>query len=144
LNIKLPSRILWTGLEKALVQGLGFVQGILLMPLIAGFYREPTLVPLVRVMGIGIVLNAACAVGGAQVQRTQRFRELSTVNVVSSLTPMLLAVVLAWRGAGVWAVVLTVIRASGHSEKILQADVVKKPLVLLALAVGANFGLYAV
>jgi len=61
-------------------------------------------VPLVRVMGLGIVLNAACAVGCAQLQRTQRFRELSTVNVVSSLAPMLLAVVLAWRGAGVWAI----------------------------------------
>lgn len=166
MNFKLPSGILWTGLEKVLVQGLGFVQGIilarllcpedfgltamltvfiglgivlaesglgtayvvlggnsrkillwnvgigaviycvlfLLAPLIADFYREPVLAPLVRVMGLGIVLNAACAVGCAQLQRAQRFRELSTVNVVSSLVPMLLALVLAWQGAGVWAI----------------------------------------
>lgn len=162
----LPSGILWTGLEKVLVQGLGFVQGVilarllcpedfgltamlmvfvglgivlaesglgtayvvmggnsrkilfwnigigtvlycvlfLLAPLIAVFYHEPMLVPLVRVMGLGIVLNAACAVGGAQLQRTQRFRELSAVNVVASLVPMLLAVTLAWQGAGVWSI----------------------------------------
>lgn len=161
-----PTGILWTGLEKVLLQGLGFVQGIILArllcpedfgltamlavfigigvtlaesglgtayvvyggnarrvlfwnvglslalygalfglaPFIARFYEVPVLCPLVRVIGLGIVLSAASVIGDAQLQRAQRFRELMVVNTLSTLVSLSVGVALAWYGAGVWAI----------------------------------------
>ena len=158
--------MLWTGLEKILVQGIGFAQGVVLArllkpedfglaamlgiflgvgsalaesglgmayvvygrnsrrvfwwnvgigaaiyavlaalaPFIANFYGEPVLKPLLWVMGLGMVLNAASVLGSARLQRERRFGALSSVNVVTTLAAFLAAVALALCGWGVWAI----------------------------------------
>lgn len=158
--------MLYTGLEKILVQGIGFAQGVILArllkpgdfglaamlgiflgvgtalaesglgmayvvygrnsrrvfwwnvgigaaiyltlalsaPFIAKFYGEPVLKPLLCVMGLGVVLNAASVLGNARLQRERRFGLLSSVNVATTLVAFLAAVVLALLGWGVWAI----------------------------------------
>ena len=75
-----------------------------LAPFIAAFYGEPVLKPLLWVMGLGMVLNAASVLGSARLQRERRFGALSSVNVVTTLAAFLAAVALALCGWGVWAI----------------------------------------
>ena len=78
-----------------------------LAPFIAAFYGEPVLKPLLWVMGLGMVLNAASVLGSARLQRERRFGALSSVNVVTTLAAFLAAVALALCGWGVWAIAWT-------------------------------------
>ena len=73
-------------------------------PAIADFYAQPVLRPLVLVMGVGLVLDAASVIGQARLQRTLRFRALLAVNCLTALSGLLVSVLLAWRGFGVWAI----------------------------------------
>lgn len=162
----LKSGLLATGLEKVLVQGIGFAQGVILArllqpgdfglaamlgiflgvgtalaesglgmayvvygrnsrrvfwwnvgigvaiyavlaalsPVIANFYGEPILKPLLWVMGLGVVLNSACVLGNARLQRERQFGQLSALNVATTLVAFLAAVVFALSGYGVWAI----------------------------------------
>ena len=156
----------WTGLEKLLVQGIGFAQGVILArllkpgdfglaamlsiflgvgsalaesglgmayvvygcnsrrvfwwnvgigaviyfvlalfaPFIANFYGEPVLKPLLWVMGLGMVLNAACVLGNARLQRERRFGQLSAINVATILVAFVAAVAFALCSYGVWSI----------------------------------------
>ena len=73
-------------------------------PAIAAFYGHPILKPLLWLMGAGIVLNAACVVGNARLQRERRFGEFSGINVASCLFAFAVAVLLAFAGMGVWTI----------------------------------------
>ena len=75
-----------------------------LAPFIAAFYGEPVLKPLLWVMGLGMVLNAASVLGNARLQRDRRFGMFSSVNVTTTLVAFLAAVALALFGWGVWAI----------------------------------------
>ena len=156
----------WTGLEKLLVQGIGFAQGVILArllkpgdfglaamlgiflgvgtalaesglgmayvvygcnsrrvfwwnvgigaviyfvlalfaPFIANFYGEPVLKPLLWVMGLGVILNSACVLGNARLQRERKFGRLSAINVATTLVAFIAAVAFALSGYGVWAI----------------------------------------
>lgn len=73
-------------------------------PVIAAFYGEPVLKPLLWVMGLGVVLNSACVLGNARLQRERRFGQLSAINVVTTLVAFIAAVAFALSGYGVWAI----------------------------------------
>lgn len=76
----------------------------LLAPVVASFYGEPVLKPLLWVMGLGVVLNSACVLGNARLQRERRFGQLSAINVTTTLVAFIAAVVFALCGYGVWAI----------------------------------------
>ena len=82
---------------------------VLVAPAIACFYSQPVLKPLLWVMGLGVVINAACVLGNARLQRAQRFLALSTVNCITAVFACFVVVSLALLGWGVWAIaVMTV------------------------------------
>jgi O-antigen/teichoic acid export membrane protein len=76
-----------------------------LAPALAWFYREP------RIEDIAYVVSFTFLVGGLRVQhdallkRQMRFSALATRDVASCALAVLVAVVMAWRGAGYWALV---------------------------------------
>lgn len=166
--------MLWTGLEKVLVQGIGFAQGVILArllkpgdfglaamlwifvgigatlaesglgmayvvyggnakkvfgwnmaiglgvyavlaalsPCVASFYGHGVLIPLMCVMGLGVVLGSVCVLGNARLQRERRFAELSGVNVACAVAGFAVAISLAAVGFGVWAIAWTGIVAA--------------------------------
>lgn len=75
-------------------------------PWIASFYAQPILAPLLWTMGAGVVVNAACVLDNARLQRSQRFAALSIVNCLASVLSCVVAVVLAWQGCGVWSIAI--------------------------------------
>lgn len=75
-------------------------------PGIAAWYQQPILRELAWVMGLGLVVNAACVVGVARLQSEQRFAELSIVNTIATIGSFAVGIACAWLGCGVWAIVI--------------------------------------
>lgn len=82
-------------------------------PCIATFYGQPVLRPLLLVMGLGIVMDAASVLGQARLQRARRFTAISVVNCMATFGGLLAGVVLAVAGYGVWAIAGVGVAAGG-------------------------------
>jgi len=76
-----------------------------LAPILAWFYHEP------RLKEVALVLSSLFLIGGLRVQhdallkRQMRFRALAIRDVASSAVGVSAAILMAWRGAGYWAIV---------------------------------------
>lgn len=95
--------------RRVLKWNLGIAFGLygllaLAAPSIANFYEQPILKNLTWVMGVGIILNAACVSRNAALQRARRFRDLAIANSTSVVAAFLGGVTLAFLGAGVWTI----------------------------------------
>lgn len=83
------------------------VAGLLLAlaGVIGGFYREPSIDPLVRVLALTFVINAFTTQYRAELTRELRFHVLAAVDTVAPVVALLLAIVLSIAGFGAWALV---------------------------------------
>ena len=74
-------------------------------PLIADFFKEPRLVPIVRVLGFQFVLAAFAVMPDAMLQRRMEFRRRSLLDLSGAIASSVTTLVLALAGHGVWALV---------------------------------------
>ncbi len=74
-------------------------------PLLANFYRSPALVRPLRFYALTLLFGAFNSIQTARLQREMRFREIMLCNLSATALAGTLGVVLAWRGAGIWALV---------------------------------------
>jgi O-antigen/teichoic acid export membrane protein len=75
-------------------------------PMLAGFFRIPLLVPVLRLLAWSFPLKGVAAASEAVLFREFRFRWLATRELVSyAIGYGMVGVVLAWLGFGVWALV---------------------------------------
>jgi teichuronic acid exporter len=86
----------------------GAVVAVLLAgaPLAAHFFGEPQLTALVRVMALQFVLTPFGLVSEVLLQRGLDFRARSLLDLTQSVLTAVVTLLLAWRGLGVWALVL--------------------------------------
>ena len=75
-------------------------------PLIAGFFSNEILVPIVRILGISLVINAFGIVQKVILVRRIDFRTQAWISLASSVTASVAAVAAAFSGAGVWSLVV--------------------------------------
>lgn len=81
-------------------------------PYIAGFYHEPKLVGVVRVLSLVNLINAGYMVQDALLQKNMRFKLLAQRNALASIISGSVSILLAVLGFGVWSLVfLTISRA---------------------------------
>jgi O-antigen/teichoic acid export membrane protein len=88
--------------------GLGLVIYLLLAlgaPWIAAFYRQPALIPIVRVTGLTFLVGPFCSIPSLLLQKRLEHRVLSAVHISGSVLSGGIAIGLAYRGYGVWALV---------------------------------------
>ena len=113
------------GLGKALIQrqnrveesanvvfwinlGIGLVIVAILIaaaPLIAGFFHDERITPVVRVLSLQILLAAFSSVHTALLQKDLNFKQLFWVRLVTTAAPGLASIPLAIHGMGYWALV---------------------------------------
>ncbi|WP_295732404.1 lipopolysaccharide biosynthesis protein [uncultured Muribaculum sp.] len=74
-------------------------------PFVARFYEMPVLEPVLRVLGVTLIFNAAISVQTTRLQKSLSFGSLAAIDIASSLAGGALAVVMAMRGMGVWSLV---------------------------------------
>ena len=75
-------------------------------PFIARFFKEPILVPVIRILGISLVINAFGIVQKIILVRRIDFRTQAWISLVSSFAAAVAAVVMAFYGFGVWSLVV--------------------------------------
>ena len=81
-------------------------------PLIAEFYEMPTLIPLTRVLGLNLIINALAVVQRTKLEIDVDFKTLAKVNVVALFIGGGLGISAALYDYGVWALVIKTITIS--------------------------------
>ena len=90
---------------------LGTALLVLAAPVLAGLFLEQRLTgPLVG-LAFALTLSGPAVVPQALLQRELRFRALARIEVVSQVLGSLVAITLAWLGAGCWSLVIQVLVA---------------------------------
>ena len=74
-------------------------------PLIAVFYDEPLLSPIIRVTGLSIVFNSLCVVHRALFTIAVDFKTQAIISLVCTVISGVVGLVMAYNGYGVWALV---------------------------------------
>lgn len=77
----------------------------LIAPMVASFYKQPLLQPILRVFGLVIILNSFTIVQGALLTANLQFKKMSMAPMAASITSGIAAIMMAVRGWGVWTLV---------------------------------------
>ncbi|GAB3443542.1 oligosaccharide flippase family protein [Phycicoccus ginsengisoli] len=78
-------------------------------PLMAGAFRSPTLVPVLRALVLAVLPTVLAGVPLALLRRALRFRAVALQSLAAAMVGQVVAVVLALSGGGVWALVAQVV-----------------------------------
>jgi O-antigen/teichoic acid export membrane protein len=93
----------WASVAISVVLGGGVA---LAAPALAGFFGEPLLSPILRVLAICLLLAALSGVPAALLERRLKFKQLSIRQFVGAVVGALVAIPIALGGGGVWALVV--------------------------------------
>ena len=74
-------------------------------PLVARFYQEPLLTPIIRVLGLNLLLNSLYVVQSIRLVKLLDFRTISLRALVSNVLSGAIGLYLAYRGWSYWALV---------------------------------------
>lgn len=74
-------------------------------PVIAGFYRMPILSPVLRVMGIRMIVASINNVQHAYVSKNMMFRRFFWATLIGTIISATVGITMAYKGFGVWALV---------------------------------------
>ena len=74
-------------------------------PAIARFYNISLLSSVLRVQGLILIINALSSIHINQMKKTFRFKKLTIVDLVTSVTSLVICIFMAYKGFGVWALV---------------------------------------
>ncbi len=103
----------------ALNVGAGLVLAALLCalsPLVAWFYGQPVLLPMLCVLSVSLVISSFCLVQPALLARTMQFHKTAAISTVSMVVAGVTGIVMAYVGCGVWSLV-----GSGLSGNLARA-----------------------
>lgn len=81
-------------------------------PLIARFYAMPGLIPIVRWLSLTLFFGGLRSASQSMLTKRLLFQRLTFIEAGSGIFAALVAVVLAWRGFGVWSLVFNLILGS--------------------------------
>lgn len=74
-------------------------------PAIANFYKRPNLAPVLRVLGLQVIISGVKNVQQAYVSRTMQFKRFFFATLGGTLGAAVVGIFMAYRGYGVWALV---------------------------------------
>ena len=87
---------------------LGILLYILLFlcaPAISTFYHEPLLIPVTRVLGVILIINAFSIIQRTILEKKIDFRTQTKISLIASITSGIIGVGMALNGFGVWSLV---------------------------------------
>lgn len=74
-------------------------------PFIANFYKEPKLIPIIRVLSLTVVVGSINSVQQAYVQKTMQFKRFFVSTLSGKIISAVVGIAMAYAGYGVWALV---------------------------------------
>ncbi len=78
----------------------------IIAPRVAQFYGKPILASLLRAEGILLIISSLRIVQDTQLSRALNFKAMMIINVVSQVIAGVVAIIAAYRGFGVWSLVI--------------------------------------
>ncbi|GAB4405695.1 MAG: lipopolysaccharide biosynthesis protein [Microscillaceae bacterium] len=76
-------------------------------PWIAAYFKSDELVPLLRFMGLSMIIAALATVSGNLLRKEMKFKQMSLINSFSFLCAYpFIGILLAWYGWGVWSLAI--------------------------------------
>lgn len=91
----------WTGIIWSCC--LFLIMSFLVAPIAANFYNEPILRSLIPAISIGILLSPINMVNRSQLTKRMDFKSIARINNVTTIAAGVITLILAYFGAGVWA-----------------------------------------
>jgi len=91
----------WSGLMWSV--GLYVILSLFVAPLASDFYEEPILRLLIPVLSLGILSSPINLVHKAQLTKSLDFKKMAVIDNISNVSAGVLALGLAYFGAGVWS-----------------------------------------
>lgn len=76
-----------------------------LAPFIAVFYNDLTMIPVIRVLGISILVSGIKNIQQAYVSRNMLFKKFFYATLFGTLLSAIVGIVMAYSGYGIWAIV---------------------------------------
>ena len=110
------STVFWFNLCIGLVVALALWA---LGPMIAAFYSQPILVPLMTVMALNVFLSGLGAIHATLLAKELNFRTLMKVGTAANIVSGGVAIWMAYKGFGVWALAIQAILMTGVSTLLL-------------------------
>ena len=89
-----------------LIAGLLYVILFFTAPLIAAFYNESQFIPVFRVLSVTLFLGAFNSIQNAVIARNMQFKKLFISSVVAIIVSGVVGIFMAYKGFGVWALVV--------------------------------------
>ena len=102
-------------------------------PAIAGFYKDAQLTPIVRVLGLTVVVAGIKNVQQAYVSKTLQFRRFFFATLGGTLFSAVLGITMVFRGFGVWALVAQQLSNVVVNTAILWLTVGWRPKLMFSL-----------
>ena len=96
-------------------------------PLISDFYRNDTLIPIVRVFALQLPLSSINSIQQAYVSRHMAFRKIFVSTTVATILSGLIGIMLAFLGWGVWALVAQTILSTALQTLVLLLEIPWRP-----------------
>lgn len=81
-------------------------------PFISNWFNEPLLIPLLKIVGLNVVFNSLCIVQTALLTAKLNIRLQTIINLSAQIPAGIIAIVLAYRGMGVYALALQTVISS--------------------------------
>ncbi len=103
-------------------------------PFIAKIYSNSQLIPLIRVMGITLIISGVKNVQQAYVSRTMQFKKFFFATLGGTIVAAGLGITLAYKGYGVWALVIQSLVNSMIDTVILWSMVKWRPKLLFSIS----------
>ena len=104
----------------------------LVAPVIASFYNSSDLVPLIRVMGLTLLISGIKNVQQAYVSKTMQFKKFFFATLGGTIFAAVLGITLAYRGYGVWALVIQSLANSTIDTVVLWYTVKWRPKAMFS------------
>lgn len=74
-------------------------------PVVANFYNQPLLKPLMRVIALTLIISSVASIHGTLLTIRVDFKSKSYISIISSITSGIIGIILAYKGFGVWALI---------------------------------------
>lgn len=124
------SSIFWISLVIASILYIIF---FFIAPIIADFYRNDTLIPILRVLSITLFFGAFNSIQNAMVSKTMQFKRFFFSSMGGAIGSGIVGIFFAYKGLGVWALVIQHLTNNFLISIILWFTVKWRPLFLFSL-----------
>lgn len=105
----------------------------LMSPNIADFYGKSELIPVIRVLGLSLIISGINNMQSAYVSKTMEFKKFFYSTLIGTILSAFVGIAMAYRGYGVWALVVQQLSNSLVDTIVLWFTVKWRPKMIFSI-----------